>query len=260
MACVPVVWALAGCGASSKPASSEAVLAPGMGRYTPVVAPPHRTPDWFAALERVCMRVDPALPSRGPAHAKVTVQLVSNIECALCVSAVQGFDEPNAARQTGSLFRAYRNAAVTVRVVFQPTLIVGGTAWPDAERALHVAFEAKRQRGNEGFWCVHDRVSSALTDRRASITMPMLMSVARQCRLDEQQAQIAVDTRRHLELLEAQTRRVVDTGLGQGVPEYLIGDRLLAGMASEKLLRETIEEQAMQQELGRVHCEEVASN
>jgi protein-disulfide isomerase len=82
-----------------------------------------------------------ANPSRGPANARVVVQLFSDFECPFCRAAAStiealGKEFPNDVRTV------WRNLPISYH--------------PHAHLAATAAMEAFAQRGNDAFWTMHD--------------------------------------------------------------------------------------------------------
>ena len=148
------------CGRSGQagPQAGQIDLTSSGGPVWPTEEPAGEPPELSDAdVERIAVRVPrervPQVsgqnPSRGPADAKVTLQVFSDFECPFCVRGASALD---------AVMDAYRGR---VRQVFRNYPL------PSHERArpaARAALEAFAQGGSEKFWKLHDLMYSPAAD------------------------------------------------------------------------------------------------
>lgn len=163
-------------------------------------------------------------PSRGPATAQVTIVTFSDYECTHCKRA-----EP-------TLGRVLDEYGDKVRLVWRDyPLSSHSRAVPAAE----LARAARAQRGDAGFWRVHDLLlaSDRLEDED-------LERIAREAGLDVRKAMAAVAARAHKRVIDADVDVGDDFGV-RGTPQFFINGRRLVGAQPFERFKEIIDEEVL---------------
>jgi protein-disulfide isomerase len=160
------------------------------------------------ARERV-PAVSPQNPSKGPANAKVTLQIFSDFECPFCVRAAPTLHEVEA---------RFRNK---LRVVWRNYPLPSHARARPAARATVSAFA---QGGSAKFWSLHDWLFSA----EADLSDGGLARAAGQLSLDPAQVERAVRTREYDALIDADIAAGDAAGI-EGTPAVFINDYYLMG-------------------------------
>jgi len=149
-------------------------------------------------------------PTLGPATALVTLVVFSDFECPFCARV-----EPTIAR----LRARYRN---DLRVVWKnEPLPFHGHARAAAEAAL----EAFAQRGNSGFWRMHD----LLFQSQQHLEREDLERYAQQVGLDLGRFRRALDAQTHAAAVRDDMAAADATGAQMGTPAFFIGGRFISG-------------------------------
>jgi protein-disulfide isomerase len=172
-------------------------------------APPRQEPDPAQVL-----RVPAAgAPARGPATALVTVVVFSDFQCPYC------------ARANATLAALRARYGDELRVVFRHEPL---SFHPDAMPAAEAAAEAFAQRGNAGFWRMHD----LLFAHQHELDRPHLEGYARAVGLDLARFRSALDQHAHRAAIgrdEALATSVEATG----TPHFFINGVRLVGAQPE---------------------------
>ena len=160
------------------------------------------------------------VPSRGPADAPVVLQVFSDFECPFCA---------DLAPTLATLETEYRGR---LRVVWRNLPL---PMHPHARLAAAAALEAHAQRGNAGFWQMHDLIwRGGEPDRTA------LVGYARTLKLDSRRFARALDERRH----EAAIDRDVALADAHGIPATptcVINGRAIVGSQPIEQFRQVID-------------------
>ena len=151
-------------------------------------------------------------PFKGNPDAKVVIQEFAEFQCPYCARA----EEP--IRQVMAQYGA------DVKLVWRD-LPLGMHA--NAELAAEAASEARRQKGNQGFWALHDRLL-ANQATPGGLERAALETYARQIGLDVAAFNDALDRRVHAAevTMDAKAARAVDI---DGTPAFVVGGYLLEG-------------------------------
>jgi protein-disulfide isomerase len=151
-------------------------------------------------------------PFKGNPDAKVVIQEFAEFQCPYCARA----EEP--IRQVMAQYGA------DVKLVWRD-LPLGMHA--NAELAAEAASEARRQKGNQGFWAIHDRLL-ANQATPGGLERAALETYARQIGLDMAAFNDALDRRVHAAevTMDAKAARAVDI---DGTPAFVVGGYLLEG-------------------------------
>ena len=160
-------------------------------------------------------------PSRGPSTALVTMVVFSDFQCPFC----------SRVNPTVAAMRArYGN---DLRVVFRHQPLAFHT---DARPAAEAAMEAFAQRGNAGFWRMHD----LLFANQRALGRADLERYARTVGLDLGRFRSALDQHTHEAAIAADA--AMATGLdAAGTPHFFINGQRLSGAQPEAAFAERIE-------------------
>lgn len=159
-------------------------------------------------------------PVRGPASAPVTIVEFADFQCPFCKRAEQTLKE---------LMQHYKGK---LRLVFKETpLPFHARAMPAAMLAL----EARAERGNRGFWQVHD----LLYQSQPNLDDSDLLAIAKQAGLNAGRVKAAIAHDTHKKQVEAD-QDLADSLGARGTPTFFINGRELVGAlpidAFEKLI------------------------
>jgi protein-disulfide isomerase len=152
-------------------------------------------------------------PAKGPANAKVTLQVFSDFECPFCVRAAPTLDDVEE-RYRGRLRLVWRNYPL-----------------PSHERArpaARAALGAFAQGGNEQFWKLHDWLYSP----QADLSDAGLKQAAVKLSLDPARFEQAVTTTQYDAQIHADMAAGDAAGI-EGTPAAFINDYYLMGARSE---------------------------
>ncbi len=148
-------------------------------------------------------------PSRGPADAKVTLQVWSDFECPFCVRAAPALSAVEQ-RFHGQLRLVWRNYPLPSHAQARP--------------AARAALEAYQQGGNPQFWRLHDWLFSD----QADLSEAGLSQVARSFGLDAKRLNAAVQSTRHDAQIDADIAAGDAAGI-DGTPAVFINDYYVMG-------------------------------
>jgi protein-disulfide isomerase len=151
-------------------------------------------------------------PGRGSPSAKVTIVELGD------------FQDPFTAREEPALARLMTDYAGRVRVVWHDS---PSPLRPDAVLAAQAAMEAYRQRGDAGFWQMHDFLLEEQS-RADGLTRSALDDYARRMGLDVQKWTVALDGGAHAADVEAEARTARDHGIFQ-TPTLLVNGYVVVG-------------------------------
>lgn len=153
-----------------------------------------------------------ANPSRGPANAKVVVQLFAGFQCPFCKKLTPVIRDLEAAFPS------------KIRVVWRQrplSMHVNGAA------AAEASMEAFKQKGNEGFWKMHDM----LFQDQSKLDRPNLDQAAATIGLDPTKFAAALDGHTHQAAVNADGKIADDAKL-HGTPSTVINGYLVTGAQS----------------------------
>jgi protein-disulfide isomerase len=150
-----------------------------------------------------------AQPSKGPRHAPVTIQIFSDFECPYC------------ARVKPTLDRIEQEFGGKVRLVWRHLPL---KFHANSRPAAIAATEAFRQRGNAGFWQMHD----LLFANRERLDRASLVSYAAQAGLDVRSFERALETDRHGSIIDRDVGIAKAAGI-RGTPAFVINGYFVSG-------------------------------
>ncbi|HVH42791.1 MAG TPA: thioredoxin domain-containing protein [Labilithrix sp.] len=162
-------------------------------------------------------------PVRGPATAQVTIIEFSDFECPYCK------------RGEETLARVRREYGDKVRVVWRDMPL---SFHPHAEPAAELARAARAQKGDAGFWAVHD----LLFDSQPKLEDSDLERVAQGAKLDVAKAMAAVKAKTFKKAIDED----VDLGddfKASGTPHYFVNGRRITGARPFESFKPIIDEE-----------------
>ncbi len=162
-------------------------------------------------------------PVKGKATALVTLIVFGEFQCPFCIKV-----EPALAQ----LEQSYGDK---LRIVWKNNpLPFHGRAEPAAQLAL----EARAQKGDAGFWKVHDLLMAQAGKLEASD----LEAVARAAGLDLAKVTRAIDTHKYRDAIEEDQDLAQDVG-ASGTPSFFVNGRSLVGAQPVEKFKELIDQQ-----------------
>ena len=175
-------------------------------------------------LERVSVPPpSPTAPSRGPRDARVVVQMWSDFQCPFCKRVEPTLAELDAAFP-GKLRFVWHNHPLA--------------SHPLAEPAAEAALEAYAQKGDAGFWRMHDLLLQS--PGNGGLERPALEQYASAIGLDLGRFRAALDGAVHHAAIEADARAAVAAGL-TGTPGFAINGYKVAGAQPLVKLRKVVQ-------------------
>jgi protein-disulfide isomerase len=165
-----------------------------------------------------------ASPARGPAGAKVTIQVFSDFQCPFCKRV-----EPTLA----NILEAYPGK---VRIVWRNAPL---PFHKDADLAAEAALEAFQQKGEAGFWKMHGLLFEAQASERG-LERPALEKHAGAVGLDMTKFRAALDTGAHKAAVE-QDKKIAEAAGINGTPAFVINGYFLVGAQPFAKFRKVID-------------------
>jgi protein-disulfide isomerase len=162
-------------------------------------------------------------PSRGPAGAKVVVQVFSDFQCPFC-KRVKATIEQLEQEFAGKIRIVWRNHPLPMH--------------KDAEPAAEAAMEAFRQKGAPGFWAMHDLLFASQS-QPGGLERPALEGYAAQLGLDLGRFTNALDTSAHKGLIDADSKVAADASIS-GTPAFVINGYFVSGAQPAAKFRKLI--------------------
>ena len=148
-------------------------------------------------------------PSRGPANAKVTVQIFSDFQCPFCKRASDTMTELDA-MFPGKIKFVWRNLPLPFHQNAMPAALATMEAW--------------KQKGPEGFWPMHD----AFFKDQSQLDRAGIERTATALGLDVQKVLAAVDGETHKPLIEAD-KKIAEGAKITGTPSFVINGYYISG-------------------------------
>ncbi len=156
---------------------------------------------------------DAQSPIKGPASAKVTIQIFSDFQCPFCK------------RVEPTLAELEKEYGGKIRFVWRHMPL---PFHADAPLAGQAAQEAFKQKGNSAFWKFHDKLFEAQGSGDDAIKRPALEKIAGELGLNMDQFKAALDSNAHKAKLDADTKIGNDAGIN-GTPAFVINGYYLSG-------------------------------
>lgn len=148
-------------------------------------------------------------PSRGPANAKVTIQMFSDFECPFCKRAADTMVDLDAAFP-GKIRFVWRNMPLPFHKNAMPAALAAMEAW--------------KQKGPEGFWAMHDQFFKD----QSQLNRSGLEKTASDLGLDVGKVLAAVDGETYKAQIEAD-KKVAEGAKITGTPGFVINGYLISG-------------------------------
>jgi protein-disulfide isomerase len=155
---------------------------------------------------------DAQSPVKGPASAKVTIQIFSDFQCPFCK------------RVEPTLAELEKEYGGKIKLVWRHMPL---PFHADAPLASQAAQEAFAQKGNAAFWKFHDKLFDA-QGTEDGIKRPGLEKVAQELGLNMDKFKAALDSSAHKAKIEADTKIGNDAGIN-GTPAFVINGYYLSG-------------------------------
>jgi protein-disulfide isomerase len=151
-------------------------------------------------------------PSRGPANAKVVVQMFSDFECPFCKRVAPTVEELEKAFP-GKIRLVWRNRPLGMH--------------PHAEMASEAAMEAFEQKGSAGFFAMYELLFAA-QGQSGALERPALEGYAVQLGLDPVRFAHALDAQTHKAVIDADGRIADGAGI-HGTPAFVVNGYFVSG-------------------------------
>lgn len=151
-------------------------------------------------------------PVKGPANAKVTIQIFSDFQCPFCKRV-----EPTLAQ----LDQEFKDK---IKFVWRHDPL---PFHQDAPLASQAAQEVFAQKGNKAFWEYHDKLFDA-QDKPDGIKRPNLEKLAESMGVDMTKFKAALDKEAHKAVIEADVNVAKQADI-QGTPAFVINGYFLSG-------------------------------
>jgi protein-disulfide isomerase len=153
-------------------------------------------------------------PFKGPANAPVVIEEFADFQCPFC------------GRADVTLHAVTKAYGPKVKLVWRNLPL---PFHPYALGAAEAAAEAQRQKGNAGFWTMHDKLFAHQSDADgAGLDRAALDRYAREMALDITAFDKAIDENRHAAEISADTDAATAAHIS-GTPAFIIGGYLVAG-------------------------------
>ena len=162
-------------------------------------------------------------PTRGPATAQVTIIEFSDYQCPYCKRAEE------------TLARVRREYGDKVRIVWRDMPL---SFHPRAEPAAQLARAARAQKGDAGFWTVHELIFAS----QPKLDDADLERIAREAKLDVKKAMAAVTAKSFKKDIDADMA-VGEDFAASGTPHFFINGRRLVGAKPFDKFKEIIDEE-----------------
>jgi protein-disulfide isomerase len=193
-------------------------ITPSDGAYATMVADPLPSPQTDNAPTRYDVRVNPDAPARGPAQARVVIQLFSDFECPYCARIAPTLD---------ALLQRHPN---DLRVVWRDYPL---SFHSHAQLAAEAAREVLAQGGSDRFW----RYAALLFANQRTLERADLeryaMSVGG---IDMDRFRDALDRHAHAAAVRADADAADATGAEIGTPAMFINGHFVAGALPLEML------------------------
>jgi protein-disulfide isomerase len=148
-------------------------------------------------------------PSRGPANAKVTVQIFSDFECPFCKRSTDTMTDLDALFP-GKIRFVWRNTPLPFHRNAMPAALAAMEAW--------------KQKGPEGFWAIHD----AFFKDQSQLDRAGIEKTASALGLDVQKVLAAIDGETYKPLIDAD-KKIAEGAKITGTPAFVINGYYISG-------------------------------
>lgn len=163
-------------------------------------------------LEKKALALPVNAPSKGPANAKVTMQIVSDFQCPFCK------------RAEDTIAEVSKNYGDKIKIVWRDMPL---DFHADAPLAAQAAREAFKQKGSDGFWKMHDLLFQNQGTENG-IKREALDKYAAQVGLDMAKFKAALDNQTNKPAVDADKKVAQDAGI-QGTPAFIVNGYFING-------------------------------
>lgn len=170
-------------------------------------------------------------PSKGAAKAAVTIQVFSDFECPFC------------SRFLPTLAQIEKQYAGRVRIVWRNLPL---PFHPNARTAAMAAMEAHAQKGDSGFWRMHD----LLFANQRSLDRSSIEGHAKKLGMNLDKLRAALDQQKHETVIKADEAAANAAGV-DGTPAIVVNGYHLAGAQPVAKLKRVIDRALEDAKLGR---------
>jgi protein-disulfide isomerase len=164
-------------------------------------------------------------PFKGPAGARVVIEEFADFQCPFC------------SRADETLRQVTKTYGGKVKIVWRNLPL---PFHEHAALAAEAAAEAQHQKGDVGFWAMHDKLFAHQSDA-AGLEHPALDAYARELGLDVAAFDRAIDGSTHAADIAADTSAADAAKIG-GTPAFIIGGYYIAGAQPFDKFRRIIDE------------------
>jgi protein-disulfide isomerase len=178
-------------------------------------------------IEKKTVALSPHAPARGNMNAKVTIQEFSDFQCPYCKRAEDSVNE------------VMKNYGDKIKFVWRNMPL---PMHQDAPLAAQAAMEAFKQKGNDGFWKMHDLLYANQPSQQAQdgLKREKLDTYAQQLGLDMDKWKAALDSQSHKAEVDADAKVGNDAGIN-GTPAFIINGYFINGAQPFSKFRKLIE-------------------
>ena len=154
-------------------------------------------------------------PARGNMNAKVTIVEFSDYQCPYCKRAEDSVNE------------VMKNYNDKIKFVWRNMPL---SMHPDAPLAAQAAMEAYKQKGNDGFWKMHDLLyaNQPSGEKQDGLKREAMDGYAQSLGLDMGKWKTALDTQSHKPEVDADAKAGNDAGI-TGTPAFVINGYFISG-------------------------------
>lgn len=163
-------------------------------------------------------------PFRGNANARVVIQEFSDYQCPFC------------RRVEPTIDRLVKEYGKQIKVVFRQRPLA---FHPDAQLAAEASLEALAQRGQSGFWKMHEQIFAG-QKTEDGLKQPALEAYAKAVGLNVSRFQKALETHKHAAAVEADAQ-IAEQFKFNGTPSFVINDIVIVGAQPYARFRHEVE-------------------
>jgi protein-disulfide isomerase len=162
-------------------------------------------------------------PAKGPAHTKVTIIEWSDFQCPYCE------------RVEATIAQITKTYGKDVRIVWknQPMAM-----HPNAKPAAEIAMAAYAQKGNDGFWRLHDTIFQ----HQRALDRASLEKYAKDAGLSDSDIKAALDEKKYDAQIQADSLEGNKFG-ASGTPAFFVNGRFLSGAQPFDVFKRVIDEE-----------------
>jgi protein-disulfide isomerase len=178
-------------------------------------------------IEKKTVALSPHAPARGNMNAKVVIQEFSDFQCPYCKRAEDSVNE------------VMKNYGDKIKFVWRNLPL---PMHQDAPLAAQASMEAFKQKGNDGFWKMHDLLYANQPSQQAQdgLKREKLDTYAQQMGLDMDKWKAALDSQSHKAEVDADAKVGNDAGIN-GTPAFIINGYFINGAQPFSKFRKLIE-------------------